>query len=260
MTAPTPRKGAARRADIPPEILAQLNDGTLPAASLSEGLAIDFAVLLEAAFPEIPPESLDLVRGAASRGVTRRMELVGTLLLDHLGIDGLDPVVSHGSDTVRGWACYAIGKAPKLKLGARLARIRPLADDPHFGVREWAWLAVRPHIAGNIPFAVKLLTPWTSEPSANLRRFAVELTRPRGVWASHLAALKQNPTLGLPLLEPLRSDPARYVQDSVSNWLNDAAKSHPEWVRELCQRWRTESPSPATERICTRALRGVKST
>ncbi|VTR92647.1 dna alkylation repair protein : Uncharacterized protein OS=Ketogulonicigenium vulgare (strain WSH-001) GN=KVU_2395 PE=4 SV=1: DNA_alkylation [Gemmata massiliana] len=251
------RKGASRRADISPELLAQLNAGTAPSATLSEGLAIDFATLLVAAVPDIPTDSVDVVREMAGEGVTRRMDAVGEVLLRHLTLDGLPTIAEHTSDTVRGWACYVIGRAPKLKLNAKLTLIRPLADDRHFGVREWAWMAIRPHLAKNVGHAVKALEPWARDPSPNVRRFASEATRPRGVWCTHIEALKQNPELALPLLEPLRADPAKYVQDSVGNWLNDAAKSQPAWVKALCTRWQQESTTDTTSRICQRALRNV---
>jgi len=253
----TPRKGTSRMADVPADVLAQLHAGTLETRTLTEGLALDFAKLAESAAPELPESDLALIRESAERGVTRRMELVGAILLRHFGSDDIDRFVAHPSDTVRGWACFAIGLAPKLKLKDRLARIRPLADDPHFGVREWAWLPIRSHLAANVSHAVKLLLPWTAEASPFLRRFAVEATRPRGVWASHIQVLKDNPALGLPLLEPLRADPERYVQDSVANWLNDAGKSQPAWVREVCARWRSESDSSATAHILKRAQRNL---
>nr|WP_197905154.1 DNA alkylation repair protein [Gemmata obscuriglobus] len=252
------RKGVSRRADIPSELLAQLNAGTAASATLAEGLAIDFAALLVSAVPDMPAESVELVRGMADQGITRRMDAVGELLLQHLTLDRLPLLTAHASDTVRGWACYVIGRAPKLKLNAKLDLIRPLADDRHFGVREWAWMAIRPHLAKNVGHAVKALTPWAEHPSPNVRRFASEATRPRGVWCAHIDALKQNPELGLPILEPLKADPAKYVQDSVGNWLNDAAKSQPVWVKELCLRWQQESAADTTAAVCKRALRNVR--
>ncbi len=118
----------------------------------------------------------------AGTGVTRRMEAVGELLLRHLTLDGLPTIAQHASGHRSRVGVFRGRPAPKLKLKARLELIRPLADDRHFGVREWAWMAVRPHLAANIGHAIKSLAPWVKAKSPNVRRFAVESTRPRGVW------------------------------------------------------------------------------
>lgn len=242
-------------ADIGAGRLALLNQGAIASATLTEGLAIDFAVLLEAAVPAIGAARLDQLRAQADAGITRRMALAARLLLD-AGAD-LAPLQAHPSDTVRGWACFAIAAQAGLDLPRQLAAMRPLADDGHFGVREWAWLALRPRLAANLMDAIALLAPWTAEPSERLRRFACEALRPRGVWCAHIIELKQQPQLALPLLQPLRADPALYVQDAVANWLNDAAKSQPGWVRALCAQWLEESGNAATLRICKRARRSL---
>jgi len=237
-------------------ILSDLNAGTRESATLVEALAVDFALLMAAAVPDVPPDvHARLIVGKPS--ITERMRIAGELLLEHVGLDGLDPVLIHESDTVRGWAAYVIGLAPGLSLSERFSLVRPLAKDSHFGVREWAWMPLRPHIAADVKRALRLLEPWVHEESAYLRRFAVEATRPRGVWTEHITELKENPRLGLPLLKPLRADPERYVQDSVSNWLNDAAKSQPDWVRDLVEGWADGSDDRNTLRICRRALRSL---
>ena len=94
--------------------------------------------------------------------------------------------------------------------------------------------------------------------SEHLRRFASEALRPRGVWCAHIASLKREPGKALPILSSLRADPSNYVQDSVANWLNDAAKDQPDWVRGLCAEWLKATPADATRRICHRTLRNLK--
>ncbi|MBX9633388.1 MAG: DNA alkylation repair protein, partial [Magnetospirillum sp.] len=135
----------------------------------------------------------------------------------------------------------------------RLTLIRPLADDRHFGVREWAWLGIRAHVVADPMAALTLLAPWTAEASPYLRRFASEATRPRGVWCSHIGLLRTDPLPGLKVLEPLKADSERYVQDSVANWLNDAGKDHADWVRGLCTGW----SGAASPYIIKRALRNL---
>lgn len=242
--------------DISAERLAQLNAGE-PASNLTECLAVDFAELMQAAVPQVGADAVAALRAQAATGISKRMAAAAHLLQEGLGRDAFKKLRSHRSDTVRGWACFMVGAMPDLSLKQRLALIRPLADDAHFGVREWAWLAVRPQLAAELDAAVELLYPWTADASERVRRFASESLRPRGVWCAHIAALKADPARALPLLEPLRADPAVYVQDSVANWLNDASKDQPEWVREICARWSKGTPAEATQRICKRALRSI---
>jgi len=252
-----PRKGATRAADIAPDVLAALSRGELPSATLAECLVLDQATLLRTAFPALPAPAYAAADAACRLGILKRMAAIGALLFDALGEDGIARCQMHGADTVRGWACFMIGAHAELALPARLAAIRTLADDAHFGVREWAWLAVRPHLARELDPAIAQLAAWTAAPSERLRRFACEALRPRGVWCAHIAALKRQPAHALPVLAPLRADPSPYVQDSAANWLNDAAKDQPTWVRELCRQWLLESPGEATRRICARAQRNL---
>lgn len=138
-----------------------------------------------------------------------------------------------------------------------MAGIRPFAADSHFGVREIAWMAVRESISLQLLEGLALLDSWVRDEDANIRRFAIELTRPQGVWARHIPELKEHPELALPLLEAVQSDPAKYVQDSVGNWLNDASKTNPEWVFQVCNAWLMISDTKETKRIVTRAQRSL---
>lgn len=243
--------------DITADRLAQLNAGA-EASTLTECLAVDFVVLMGEILPEMGNDALVEMKEAASTGILRRMALAARVIVDQFGPSALERLARHPSDTARGWGCFIIGNAENMNLSARLAAIRPYADDLHFGVREWSWMAVRPHLAAELETAIASLSEWTADPSERVRRFASEAIRPRGVWCAHIGVLKQQPEIALPVLEPLRADPSVYVQDSVANWLNDAAKDCPDWVQALCARWSAESSTPETARICKRALRSIR--
>lgn len=147
MNAQAPRKGATRVADIPVDVLDALSRGELQSATLAEGMALDQARLLRTVFPDLSPQTLHAADTACQLGILKRMAGIGVALFAELGVAGIAQCQAHASDTVRGWACFMVGAQPYLDLPARLAAIRPLADDTHFGVREWAWIAVRPHLA-----------------------------------------------------------------------------------------------------------------
>lgn len=251
------RKGASRAADIPADVLQALSRGEIQSATLAECLALNQATLARAVFPCLSAPTLKAVDAACELGVLKRMTRIGAVLLDEVGETGIAQCQSHSADMVRGWACFMVGAQPALDLRARLAAMRPLADDAHFGVREWAWMAMRPHLVRELEASIAHLKQWTAEPSERLRRFASEALRPRGVWCAHIATLKREPGQALPILSPLRADPAVYVQDSVANWLNDAAKDQPAWVRDLCAQWLQGTPADTTRRICQRAQRNL---
>ncbi|MGP1273213.1 MAG: HEAT repeat domain-containing protein [Phycisphaerales bacterium] len=251
------RTGPSRPQDVPEHIRQALSRGEIPSVNLAEGLAIDDATLLFHAAPDIGEPAVERMRRAHHEGVTKRNRLAAELLLDRFGPGRINQLAASPSDTVRGWACQMIGLVEGWDLARRLDEIKPFADDAHFGVREWAWMALRRPIIDELDRAIELLTPWVTSHRPWIRRFAVEATRPRGVWCPHIAPLKQDPEPGRPLLDPLRDDPAPYVQNAVANWLNDAGKSRPDWVLALTDRWLAESEAPQTARIVKRARRNL---
>jgi 3-methyladenine DNA glycosylase AlkC len=249
------RKGARRMADIPPAILRQLNRGEIECISLVECLAVDFASILKHSVDNVSDQTLRDIKAAKDMGWLGRTKYAGEILYRDMGLAVVSDLAGHTSDQVRGWAAMLVTAAPKLSLKKRLALVKPLADDPNPGVREVAWIALRPFVAAELESALELLQPWTESKSGNIRRYACEITRPRGVWCAHITALRNDPAPALPLLAALREDPSRYVQNSVANWLNDASKDNPAWVKKVTQQWQRGTVSKETAYICKRALR-----
>lgn len=263
----TKRKGAKSIKDIPKDILEQLNRGEIETANLVEWLAVNHKLLLENLLAQHGRKQylkpiLEQIDNLKKQTVNTINEAIGAGLFKQTSInkdsDFLLTISTHQSDFVRGWAAYSVGENTTLSICQMLQKIQPFAADKHFGVREVAWFAVRQSIARNLNESIDILSEWTLNSDENIRRFASEATRPRGVWCEHIEELKQNPKLGLLILEPLKSDKAKYVQDSVGNWLNDASKTQPEFVKELCKRWEKESDTKETKYIIKKALRTIE--
>ncbi|WP_164112270.1 MULTISPECIES: DNA alkylation repair protein [Sphingobacterium] len=260
------RKGARSTKDIPAEILTQLNCGKIETANLIEWLAVDQRLLLKNLLSE--NQRTDYLKPILNKIDQLKKQTVNTvneairtgifeLTVRYDDSDFLTVLSHHKADLVRCWATYTIGKNDKLNITETLQQIRPFSADKHFGVREICWLTVRAKISQNLTQSIKILSEWTSHQDENIRRFTTEATRPRGVWCEHIEELKQNPELGLSILGPLKSDTSKYVQDSVGNWLNDASKTQPEFVRQLCMQWEEETGTNETKYIIKKALRTI---
>ncbi len=89
----------------------------------------------------------------------------------------------------------------------------PMTSDA--GVREWAWMAVRPVLAAELDPGVALLLPWSGEESERLRRIASEASLPR---ASGARTSPRRGTTGRPRCRcSRRCGPARRATCSSSS-------------------------------------------
>ncbi len=120
--------------------------------------------------------------------------------------------------------------------------------------RSTAEFAVRPYLAKDPGRVLAFLEKQVTHPNPHVRRWISEGTRPLLPWGRRLAAFIRDPRPALRLLERLRKDPSRYVQNSVANHLNDIAKHHPDLAVKTVSAWLREG-FPAASWIARRALR-----
>lgn len=256
------RKGAKSFKEISPEILQQLTQGRIQSANLTEWLAIDHAELVKNILPaHYQQECLRQLDTLKTKTAMQSIKIIGEALATIIRQNNDDKLLSqlstHTSDSVRCWAAYIIGSDKSYAFNEKMLKIKPFAADKHFGVREIAWMAVRSDIETNLDQAIRIFCDWAIDIDENVRRYTTEATRPKGVWCKQLEILKHNPEMALPILEQLKNDESRYVQDSVANWLNDASKTKPDFVVMLCQQWEKDSNSSATKYIIKKALRTI---
>lgn len=261
------RKGARKADDIPSEVLELLNKGAIETANLTEWLAVNQFKLIDNTFPSLGlekyiedvKESINQLKKITTMSTVK---VVGEMLYELASEEGqlqkvLDALSNHKSDTIRCYATYLISLNTKLSIKKKLENSKRLIADKHFGIREIVWMALRPEIEKDLKNSIALLAEFTKDKDENIRRFATEVCRPRGVWCKHIESLKNKPEQALVLLENLKADKALYVQNSVANWLNDASKSQAKFVVDLCNKWKEDSPTKETEKIIKRALRTI---
>lgn len=262
------RKGARNTASVPPAVLDLLNQGHIETVNLCEWLVTDQLSLAETVFARrgwkklIPPLRARFTEVLPTTA-PKKLECIGRFLAESFPSKpeakaAIALLLEEASDIARSWGAHLIGSGYTFTLREKFRKIRPFAADPNMSVREMAWMAMRPDVNANLSDSIAILRAFAVDSDPRIRRFASELTRPRGVWCAHIKALKEDPSLGIPLLEPMRADPSKYVQDSVANWLNDASKSDASLVSETCSRWSEESPTPETARIVRRAMRTLR--
>ncbi len=260
------RKGAASPSLVPSDVLKHLESGQIQTVNLSEWLAIDQLKLLNTVLKSMGlayhfPEANTIVHQLKQRTAPKVIDAIAAWLSRKAATgfaeQAWNEMSTHTSDMVRCWAVAVVSHSDGLDLSEKLKAIKPFASDAHFGVREMAWMAARPSISGNVVESLRILSLWALHPDENIRRFATEATRPRGVWCKHIDTLKKRPEIAEQLLEPLKDDSSAYVQNSVGNWLNDAGKTRPDWLGSTCKRWLQYSPSEHTIKIVKRATRNA---
>lgn len=254
------RKGPRSLKDLNPEVIEYLNKGWVETKNLMEWLATDQLVLLKDVLKDLEkgewyPDFEIAVNAQKKPTANSNTKVIGqtfSMLTSDKAI--YNRLKAHTSDLVRCWSCWAesllYDSVPDL-----LEIMKAYAADTHFGVREVVIFATKERMIEDLDTSIAILSTWTQDTDENIRRYAAEALRPVGVWTKKVTAFQEDPEKGISLIEPLKSDTSKYVRDSVGNWLNDASKSQPEWVKSVCKRWETTSSTKETAYIIKKGLR-----
>ena len=95
--------------------------------------------------------------------------------------------------------------------------------------------SIRAFIKTHPDETLEALQQWSTDTNYHVRRLVSEGTRPLLPWSGRLSIDVTRP---LPFLDTLHADPTRCVTRSVSNHLNDIAKTQPKVVLETLRRWK----------------------
>ena len=256
------RKGAIRVAEVPKNVLKLLNQGKIETKNLCETLAVNQVLLYKNVLKELKidkKEYRDLFKKSDAKIMTLlRQGALAFFTISKKEENILPKISNHQSDIIRSYATFITVHLKACSFSKRAKLIEPFAADSHVSVKECAWMSLRPFIVEDFKKALPTLKKWAKSKDANIRRCAIEATRPRGVWCEHFELLKQKPELAESLISIVHNDQSKYVQNSVANWLNDASKNKPKFVRNTIKKWTKMSDSRQTAYITKRASRTLR--
>ncbi len=165
------RKGVRKATEIPEHIRNGLQAGHIESVNLTEWLAVDHVSLFQKVTHEwgMDAETSAITQQLTQMDEQRIMKIIPAIAMQWLNLlkrltineqtNLFRSIAEHRSDSVRCWAAYIIGLDSGLNLTEKLEHIRPFAADPHFGVREIAWMAVRESISAELSSALHDLIP-----------------------------------------------------------------------------------------------------
>ena len=121
--------------------------------------------------------------------------------------------------------------------------------------KRWSCeFAIRPFLDEHLDIARRHMRRWTTDDDETVRRLPAEGSRPLLPWGSKIAALIEDPQIGIEIITALRHDSSETVRRSVANHLNDVAKLQPDLVVDILESWATET-DPVDEKMVRHALR-----
>ena len=123
--------------------------------------------------------------------------------------------------------------------------------------RNTSEYAIRPFIKKYPQKTIKQMLAWSKSSSFHVRRLSSEGGRPRLPWASKLQMFIDDPAPLLPILENLKDDTSKYVQNSVANCINDFVKDNRPVAEALIESWIKEA-SIERKWIIKHAIRNLR--
>ncbi|WKB50991.1 DNA alkylation repair protein [Eleftheria terrae] len=114
--------------------------------------------------------------------------------------------------------------------------------------------AIRPFLEHEPQATFERLHRWCGHPEWRVRRLASEGSRPLLPWGRRVAALVEDPSRGLAVIDRLAGDEQEIVRRSAANHLNDISRLDPALAVAAAGRW-LASAGPQARRTVERGLR-----
>jgi 3-methyladenine DNA glycosylase AlkC len=218
---------------------------------------------IQAVDPQAPLTALReaaLVLGPLSlreRSDLLRDALLSDLPGDYFSFAGTIRAAEAGVAPFTGWLIWPVSTAIAVKgidAGTDEAfddALRMLAE---LTGRLSSEFAIRLLLDHDLARALPVVLDWTASTDADVRRLAIEGTRPFLPWARRVPGILAEPTVTLPILHALYRDEDEAVRRSVANHLNDLSRQHPELAVATTAAWLAD-PDKNTARLVRHALR-----